>query len=79
MGKHTVRNWECGGGGGKTRNHGTSANSCFHVESSGRLKEFMEGADIKGVGSLFQYLTTRIVKEDFLRRHRLGICRNFKG
>ncbi len=30
-------------------------------------------------GGLFHYLTTRIEKDDFLRRHRLGPCGTLKG
>ncbi len=60
-------------------NHGTSANSTPDAESSWRLNELTEGAVTIGVGSLFQYLTTRIEKHDFLRKRRLGSCKTLKG
>ncbi len=60
-------------------NYGTSANSSSHATSSWRLKEFTEGAVTIGVGSRFQYFTTRIKKDGFLQRHQLGPCRTLKG
>ncbi len=57
---------------GSTGNHGTSTYSSSHAESSWHLKEFTEGALTIGVGSLFQYFTTRIEKDDIPRRCRLG-------
>ncbi len=47
-------------------NHGASANSYSHAESSWHLNEFTEGAVAIEVGSLFQYFTTRIEKDDRL-------------
>ncbi len=43
--------------------YGTSANSSSLAESSGRLKELMEGAVTIGVRSLFQYFTAHVEKE----------------
>ncbi len=40
------------------------------------LKIDTEGDKTRGVGSLFQYFTTRIEKAPFLRRRRLGSCSN---
>ncbi len=60
-------------------NHGTSANSTPDAESSWRLNELTEGTVTIGVGSLFQYLTTRIEKEDVLRKRRLGPCKTLIG
>ncbi len=62
-----------GGSNIRTGNHGTSANSSSHAESSRRLNELTAGA------SLFQHITTCIEKDDFLRRRRLGPCRTLKG
>ncbi len=56
------------GGNRRTGNYGTSANSSSHAESSWHLREFTEGVVTIGVGSLFQYFTTRVEKDDFLRR-----------
>ncbi len=63
----------------RTENYETSANSSSHTESSLRLKEFTEGAVTKGVGSLLQYFMTRVEKDGFLQRRRLGPCRTLKG
>ncbi len=40
---------------------------------------FTEGAVTIGVGSLFQYFTTRVEKDDFLRKRRLGPCSVLAG
>ncbi len=58
----------------RTGSYGTLANSSSHTESSWHLKGFTEGAVTIGVGSLFQYFTTRVEKDDFLRRCRLGFA-----
>ncbi len=63
----------------KGENNRTSASSSPHAESSWRLKEFAEGAVTIGMVSLFQYFTTRVEKDAFLRRRRLGPCRTFRG
>ncbi len=57
-------------------NHGTSANSSSHTW---HLNELMEGAVTLEVGSLFQYFTTRIERDDVLRRRRLRPCRILQG
>ncbi len=62
-----------------TGNRGTSACSSYHAKSSWRLKELTEGAVTIVAGSLFQYFTTRIEKDCFLRRRRLGPCSMSKG
>ncbi len=54
--------WE-GGGDIGMGNHGTSANSSPHAESSWRLNGLMEGTE-KKVGSLFQHFTTCSKKVD---------------
>ncbi len=79
-------NGDCiiGGGEGRrgnrrTGNYGTLACSSSHVKLSWYLKEFTKGAVTIGVGSLFQYFTTRVEKDDFLRRRRLGPCKTLKG
>ncbi len=43
------------------------------------LKEFTEGAVTNGVESLFKNLTTRVEKDNFLRRCQLGSSRTLKG
>ncbi len=67
------------GGNRRMAHYGTSANSSSHADSSWRLKELTEGTVTIGVGSLFQYFTTRVKKDEFLQRHRLGPYRNLKG
>ncbi len=49
-------------------NHGISAKTFLHTESSWRLNELTEGAVTIEVGSLFHNFTTRIEKDNFLRR-----------
>ncbi len=74
-GDNVKGNCVIGGGEGENRrtgDNGASAKSSSHAESSWRLKEFTEGAVTIGMGSLFQYFTTRIEKDDFLRRRLLG-------
>ncbi len=66
-------------GNKRTGNYGTSANSSSHAKSSWRLKEVTEGLVTVEVGSLFQYFTTSVEKDDFLRRRRLWPCRTLKG
>ncbi len=61
------------GGNIRMGNHGTSANNPCRTESSWRLKELTEGVVTLSVGNLFQYFTTRVEKDDFLRRRRLGL------
>ncbi len=64
-----INDSKLGVGGGKIRrtgNHGTSANRSSHAELSWRLKELTKGVVTTGVGSLFQYFTSLIEKEDFL-------------
>ncbi len=74
-----VRNWGWGGEGIEGKGHyGTSANSLSYAESSWRWKEFTEGAVTKGVGSQFLHFTTRVEKDEFLRRRQLGPCRTMK-
>ncbi len=51
-------------------NHGMSANISSHAESSWRLNELTNGPVTIEVGNL-----TRIEKDDFLRRRRLGFYR----
>ncbi len=68
-----------GRGDRRTVDHATSTNSSSHAESSWCFKELTEGAVTIGVGSLFQYITTRIEKGDFLQRLRLGPYRSLKG
>ncbi len=53
-------------------NHGTSTNCSLYAKLSFFLKALTELAVTKGVVSLFQYFTTGIEKDDFLRRCRLG-------
>ncbi len=65
-------------GSRRAGNHGTSTNSSSHTESSWRLKGFTEGAVTIGVGSLFQYFTTRVEKDDFLRKAPTRTLQNFE-
>ncbi len=61
------------GGGIEGRDdHETSSSRSSHAESSWRLKELTEGAVTIGVRGLFQYIETRIEKDDFLQRTLKG-------
>ncbi len=60
-------------------NNGIFVSSSSHAESSRRLNAITEGAITIEVGSLFQYFTTCIEKDDFLPRRRLGPCRTLEG
>ncbi len=59
-------------GNRRAGNYGISVNISSHGE-------FTEGAVTIGVGCIFQYFTTPVEKDDFLRRRRLGPCRTLKG
>ncbi len=74
--KSGLRNWGWRGDENRsTGNHGTSENSSSHSTLEGIDGRYSWNKS----GSLFQYLTTRIEKDDFLRRHWLGPCRTLKG
>ncbi len=68
-----------GGGEGGLGNRGTSANKSSHVESRWCLSELTEGAVTIEVVSLFQDFTTRIEKDNFRGKRRLGPCVTLKG
>ncbi len=60
-------------------NHGTSANSSSHAESSWRLNELTEGEVTIEVGACSNILRLVLKKEDFLQRLPLGPSITLKG
>ncbi len=72
-----LRNWGLGGGGEDKRmgNHGTSADSSSHAQSSCRLNESTEGAVTIKVESLFENFAVRVEKDDFLQKLGLEVRR----
>ncbi len=68
------------GGGGVRRigNYRISANISSHAELSWRLNQLTEGA-FTILKWEVQYFITRIERDNFLRRRRLGLCRTLKG